>query len=376
MIESAKMKMALLIFLLSVFAVSTYAQEPVTVRIGDRAPDFKYSKWLKGEPLQSFTGDKFYVLEFWATWCGPCKAAMPKLSKLQEKYSDNVSIIGVNVWEHVGEKPYETVLSAVEKYVKGNDTNMVYSVTIDNNDQHMGNKWLKASGNYGIPTTFVIKDEKILWIGHPEKLDSILQTMINGTFNMQEYKLAYEKRTESSAKQIGAIQGLMMPINDAIRVKEYAKALELIERARIEMPTMKMNLDMTKFSVLVKSDEQRAIQFAKEWVNDFKSAPLYIMSGVHQEDGLLKSTYLWAANNLVSSGLPMNAAALHALATTYAKGGDFKNAVINEENAVEQAKTALKEGKMIGTIMDYTVKEYEEALAAYKKGKMPKKATK
>ena len=372
--KSINPKVAFLAFFLSVFIISVNAQDSITVRIGDPAPEFQYSKWLKGEPLKSFKGEKLYILEFWATWCGPCKAAMPHLSEIQKKYENKIRVIGVNVWENVGEKQYETALPAVEKFVEGNDTNMIYAVSVDNNKQHMGNKWLKASGNYGIPTTFIVKDERILWIGHPNKLDSILPLMFNGTYNMQEYKLGYEKMMNSEEKHMAAVQALITPINDAIKAKEYAKALELIAKGEIEMPSMKMSLDMTKFSVLVKSDEQKAIEFAKEWAKTFKSAPLYAMSGVYQEDGLSKSTYLWVARNLEESGLPMNAAALHALAATYARGGDYKNAVLNEEKAVAEAKTALKEGEMIGTIMDYTVKEYEEALAAYKEGKMPEKS--
>jgi hypothetical protein len=71
---------------------------------------------------------------------------MPHLTKLQEEYKDKIAIIGVDVWEKTGEKSYESAVPAVEKYVQGNETNMKYAVTIDNNDQHMGTNWLKASG--------------------------------------------------------------------------------------------------------------------------------------------------------------------------------------------------------------------------------------
>lgn len=372
MIKSLKTKVTFFVILFNTFLMSAGAQDSITLRIGNPAPEFKYSKWLKGEPVKSFTGDNLYVLEFWATWCGPCKAAMPHLTKLQKEYKDKISIIGVNVWENVGEKPYETALPAVEKYVKGNDTNMVYAITVDNNDQHMGNKWLKASGNYGIPTTFIIKDEQIIWIGHPNKLDSTLKIVMDGSYNMVAYKTEYDKTIDRSSKQTATIQNLMKPIQDAIKAKEYAKALDLIEKGKIEIPQMKMSLDMTKFSVLLKTDEKKAIEFTKEWAKDFKSAPIYAMSGVYQEDGLSKETYLWVANNLESSGLQMNAAAYHALAATYAKGGDFKNAVVNEEKAIEQAMIALKEGKMIGTVMDYTIEEYRKALSSYRSEKLPK----
>ena len=56
-------------------------------------------KWLKGEPVSAFVGGRVYVVEFWATWCGPCKRAIPHLTGLQQKYRADVTVIGVSVWE-------------------------------------------------------------------------------------------------------------------------------------------------------------------------------------------------------------------------------------------------------------------------------------
>src|SRR5687768_18516505 len=89
--------------------VQAKGQDEITLRVGDAAPAIKYSKWLKGEPVSSFDGDQLYILEFWATWCGPCKGAMPHLTKLQKKYKGKVTIIGVGGWEKIKEgQPYES----------------------------------------------------------------------------------------------------------------------------------------------------------------------------------------------------------------------------------------------------------------------------
>jgi thiol-disulfide isomerase/thioredoxin len=67
------------------------------VRNPDPAPDFKV-KDLDGKDLslQAYKG-KVILLNFWATWCGPCRAEIPSLIELQSKYKDRLQIIGMDV---------------------------------------------------------------------------------------------------------------------------------------------------------------------------------------------------------------------------------------------------------------------------------------
>jgi len=346
------------------------AQDDVTLHIGDKVPDIKYSKWIKGEPVKKLKGDKLYVLEFWATWCGPCKAAMPKLTQLQKKYEGDITVIGVGVWEKVKkDEPYESSLPMVTKYVEGNTANMGYAVIADNNDQYMSNKWLKAAGHAGIPATFIVKDKKIIWMGHPILLDSTIGVIKSGNYHMEEYKLTFEKKQEESRKMIAGMRAAQKPVQEALDAKDYKRAFELMEKAKVDAPILKISMDNMKFTTLLKYvSHEEAKAFAKEWAKDFKSATQYVLSAVAAEEGLPKDIYLWAVANFEtlnsSNNNPMS---LHLIASVYAKGGEFKKAIEYEQKAIDGAKAALKEGKMVGSIMDYTVTEYEEALAGYKK---------
>src|SRR5688572_5003159 len=90
-----------LLLLLSVITVTGYAQQVKSplLSIGDAAPPLRVRQWLKGTPVQQFEKGKVYVVEFWATWCGPCIAAMPHLSALAREYKDRVTILGINMKE-------------------------------------------------------------------------------------------------------------------------------------------------------------------------------------------------------------------------------------------------------------------------------------
>jgi tetratricopeptide (TPR) repeat protein len=143
----------------------------------------------------------------------------------------------------------------------------------------------------------------------------------------------------------------------------------MMEKAKVDQPILKISMDNLKFTTLLKHVSQdEAIAFGKEWQKEFKSAPQYILMAVGEVKGLSKNTYEWALKNFEASNpANINPMMYNLLASVYAKAGDYNNAILNQQKAIEAAKTALKEGKLIGSIMDYTVTEYEETLATYRK---------
>src|SRR5689334_13332915 len=95
---------------LAALAVPTFlasAASAQDLKVGDAAPPIKIAKWVKGKPdNMSKDGNTYtikpgsiHVVEFWATWCGPCKVSIPHLTELAKKYKGKVTFTGVSINE-------------------------------------------------------------------------------------------------------------------------------------------------------------------------------------------------------------------------------------------------------------------------------------
>lgn len=162
------------------------ARPEVSLKVGDPAPALKATKWLQGTEVKAFEKGHVYVVEFWATWCGPCIAMMPHMSDLQQEFKGKATLISFTTIDK--QNPAEKVAAFVEKRGPKLHYTFAASDTPDTNDA-----WMKAAGQSGIPCCFVVdKDTKIAFIGHPMYLDVVLPKVVAGMWSKDD-EAALEK---------------------------------------------------------------------------------------------------------------------------------------------------------------------------------------
>ena len=139
--------------------------------LGEVPPAFAAESWInwKGDqpPTPEFLRGKVVVVEFWATWCGPCIAGIPHLNEIHEKHAkDGLVLLSLT----------DQSRAHVEEFVKQKD--MRYTVGVKS-------QTADAYGVSGIPAAFVIgRDGKLLWSGHParEEFERAIVEALKQTF--------------------------------------------------------------------------------------------------------------------------------------------------------------------------------------------------
>lgn len=217
-----------------------------TFGIGSAAPVLDIAHWVSpsdiaGKPVTKFEDGQIYIVEFWATWCGPCIASMPHLAEIQEKYRDkNVRIISVS------DEPLKTVESFLKQEGPGGktfgDITSVYSLTTDP-DRSVYEAYMDAAGQNGIPTAFIVgKDGFIEWIGHPTSMDDptdgdALKNIVAGKWDRQAFKLRFDEQN--------IIPRLIAKISELAQADKMADAVKVAqeELAKAKSPEIKAQLE-------------------------------------------------------------------------------------------------------------------------------------
>lgn len=207
------------------------------LELGDPAPALDV-QWVKGTPVPALSADGVYVVEFWATWCGPCKKSIPHLSELQAKYADKVTFIGVSVWEKDQAK--------VAPFVETMGDKMAYRVAMDRVEGDKGamaSSWMEAAGQKGIPAAFIVQAGRIAWIGHPGDMDETLAEVVAGTWDIAAAKVKMEQAEKG--------EKLFIAAQEAAQAGKWDEALARSDELIAQAPHMEVYIGPLRLAALL-----------------------------------------------------------------------------------------------------------------------------
>jgi len=210
--------------ILVLLAIAATVPDAQALDVGDTAPAPQVESWVGGTALtaEAMKG-KILVVEFWATWCQPCRRTAPHLNKVHAKYKDKgVVVMGIT----------EEKEGTVAKFLK--TVSMDYHVGIDKKGK-TNNTYM--NGVPGIPHAFVVgRDGKVAWHGHPlGELERVVEQMVAGTFDVERSKtLAALKHKLQAVARGRDNEKIMAVVDETITKVPDDPAAYRIKRAMLQ----------------------------------------------------------------------------------------------------------------------------------------------
>lgn len=311
---------------------------------------------MKGAPVTGFEKGKIYVVEFWATWCPPCRKSIPHLTELAHKHKGNgVTIIGVD-------SSGRDTLEKVQAFVTKMGDQMDYTVAWDTfpnpkGGGTTGKDWMAAAKQDGIPCAFIVgREGKIVWIGNPlQYFGSVLDDVVADKFDP-----AAQTKIEASSEI------LMESYIKAARAQEWDKAIKAVDEYGALHRENAAQAETMKFRLLLNGKKDYAAAYVlgntlvtgayKDDAQQLNAMAWQILDdkGIEQRDNELAYKAATRAAELTKHEDGM---ILDTLARAYFEKGDTAKAIEWQTKAIE--KTTDEEMK----------KEMTEALEKYKSKK-------
>jgi thiol-disulfide isomerase/thioredoxin len=344
------MKIPFIFFMLALFNGQGVSQEkPYALMVGDPAPALEVSRFVKGEPFSDFQKGQVYVIEFWATWCVPCKESIPHLTELQKKHGEKVRILGISIWE-----PRE---EAVEPFVREWGERMNYSVAIDKverlssteeaqrqresvNKGKMSKAYMVDSGwdFVGIPAAFIVnQDGRIAWIGDPMQLDKPLEELISGKYDLSSAAADYRKEMVREA----FARGERKKARELLRAKDPDAALRRVDSLlKLDPPAQDDYIFKFEILLLHKSSPDDATHFMSailpklDWVTTMNMTAILADLGRDLSPEAVRAGINACQDSLLKIGQD-HTWPLMTMAELYYRLGDTENALAMADRALK-----------------------------------------
>ncbi|MGE3127536.1 MAG: redoxin family protein [Fimbriimonadaceae bacterium] len=352
------------LLLAATFGLAAIAPAQAKLTIGSDAPELKVEKWVKGEPVKKFEAGKVYVVEFWATWCGPCKESIPHITEMAKEHKD-ATFIGVSIWENPEAKD-NAHIAKVEKFVSDMGSKMDYVVAADGFEGAMAKSWMEAAKQNGIPTAFIVDGKgKIAWIGHPMELDSVIGKVVAGTYD----SATAAKQMEEEMKMEQEREMLFQPLSEAMANNDHEAVIKEIDKIIAKDPMYEMNLASVKFESMLRANEAEAYKYGDKLAEGlFKTNPMAlnniawaVVSDIFPELAQpdLAKALAWAekADKLSENKNPY---IVDTLAYVWFRKGDMKKAIEIQTRAVKLAEADSEFDAITLTEMKERLEEFKK----------------
>lgn len=310
------------IVILAACSISAFAQDEAKLKVGSEAPAITGLEFVQGELAAN---PKVRVVEFWATWCGPCRQSIPHINELyQAQRGKGLEVIGIS--DEKREK--------VEPFIRQQAGRMTYTVACDP-EKAMVQAFMQAAGKSGIPCAFVIgQNNKIVYIGHPmeEEFARAVKLSLEG-----RYDPVLSKKADP----------LLEAARRAVKSKNFKDAYKRFDEVIALDPAVFVDTAIEKYRVMLCEEQNvaAASEYAKLLAKNFTEASdagalrdlaiaLSSDSRVTRYDNELAMVAAQAMMKVARSGDPSPHA---TVASVWYAMGDFAKAVECQKKAVRVA---------------------------------------
>lgn len=236
-----------------------------SLNIGSISPKLAVQDWYYGAPITNIEKGRFYVVEFWSTWCSPCLKSFLPFNRIARKFKTKATFLSVNVLEkkNYPKERAKQIIDSLNRTMK-----LDFSVGFEE-EKKISEGWFGKIWDASVPLVVLIDStQQISWIGDIENLKEHLTKVLNGEWDKE---VAAKKRIEQQSiiKQDYETRDAVMPFFRNGYASDYFgnpdSVLSILEELERINPSAAngSNFVYHKFVALIKNDLILAEKYAE-----------------------------------------------------------------------------------------------------------------